>query len=188
MTLDTIPDSNTHIQKAQHAVIARMEAAPEKAQSTLRTCGLVEDGLACRVTQGKFEALLDLGLAMGGTATGPSPGFCGRAAIAGCVAIAVKMLAAREGVAFSRVDVAVEMDFDDAALFGVGQGNAAPLATRVAVDIETFIVWVGVNVHPYGNWIILHIRIDEIDFSLLIEQQPIFMGIAGNTDRNFLAY
>jgi uncharacterized OsmC-like protein len=114
-----------------------MAAAPEKARSTIRTHGVVQDGLTCHVTQGKFAATLDLGPGMGGNAAGPSPGFFARAAIAGCVAIAVKMLAAREGLCFSAVEVDVETEFDDAALFGIGSGSAAPVATRIAVGIAT---------------------------------------------------
>ncbi len=134
---NVVNDPDTRIREAQLAVISHMKAAPEKARSTLRTCGEVGEGLSCRINQGKFEAILDLGPGMGGGATGPSPGFFGRAAIAGCIAIAVKMHAAREGLCFSRVDVAVEMDFDDAALFGIGTGSAAPLETRVCIEIAT---------------------------------------------------
>ena len=137
-TLPTRPgDRDARIREAQAAVVARMSVAPEKARSTLRTRGIVGEGLACDVTQGKFAATLDLGPGMGGDAAGPSPGFFARAAIVGCVAIAVKMLAAREGLFFSAVDVEVEMDFDDAALFGIGGGNAAPITSRIAIAIET---------------------------------------------------
>lgn len=136
-SLDVVIDPDTRIREAQLSVVSRMKAAPEKARSTLRTCGEVNEGLACRITQGKFNAVLDLGPGMGGDATGPSPGFFGRTAIAGCVAIAVKMHAAREGLRLNRVDVAVEMDFDDAALFGIGEGSAAPLDTRLFIEIET---------------------------------------------------
>lgn len=135
--LDDAVESDRRIREAQLSVISRMEAAPEKARSTLRTCGEVGKGLSCRITQGKFDAVLDLGPGMGGDATGPSPGFFGRAAIAGCVAIAIKMHAAREGLRLGRVDVAVEMDFDDAALFGIGAGSAAPMETRICIDIAT---------------------------------------------------
>lgn len=131
------PDRDARIRAAQDSVIARLAAAPRDARSTIRTRGAVRDGLACRVTQGKFAATLDLGPGMGGDADGPSPGFFARAAIVGCVAIAVKMLAAREGLRFAAVSVAVETDFDDAALFGIGNGTAAPVATRIAVAIAT---------------------------------------------------
>lgn len=125
------------IRSAQNSVVARMAANIAAARSTILTAGRVEDGLTCRVEQGKFNAVLDLGPGMGGGAAGPSPGFFARAAIVGCVAIAVKMLAARRGVAFRTVDVSVEMDSDDAALFGMGTGRAAPLETRIGIDITT---------------------------------------------------
>ena len=129
-------DRDAQIREAQNAVIARMLSDLSKARSTLLTTGRVGDGLACHVTQGRFEAVLDLGFAMGGECAGPSPGFFARAAIAGCVAMAVKMLAAREGFRFDNVDVTVETDFDDAALFGLGSGQAAPLETRIGIESQ----------------------------------------------------
>lgn len=137
LTVQETPDREARIRDAQEAVILRMAAAPEQARSTIRTHGAVRDGLTCHVTQGRFAATLDLGPGMGGDAAGPSPGFFARAAIAGCVAIAVKMLAAREGLRFFAVDVDVETEFDDAALFGIGSGSAAPVTTRIAVGIAT---------------------------------------------------
>lgn len=130
-------DRDAEIRDAQAAVIARMKSDPDKARSTIKTNGHIGEGLACHVTQGRFEMVLDMGKAMGGACAGLSPGFHGRAAIAACVAMAVKMLAARESVRFEAVDVSVEMDFDDAALFGLGSGNAAPLDTRIAIDVRT---------------------------------------------------
>ena len=126
---------DTRIRDAQDVVISRMKKDPARARSTIRADGHVGDGLACRVTQGKFEAVLDLGPGMGGDAAGPSPGFFGRAAIVGCVAIAIKMLAAREGLVFRTVDVSVETDFDDSALFGIGDTSAAPIETRIDIRI-----------------------------------------------------
>lgn len=130
-------DRDAQIRDAQTAVIACMKSDPGKARSTIRTNGHIGEGLACHVTQGRFEMVLDMGRAMGGECAGLSPGFHGRAAIAACVAMAVKMLAARNSVRFEAVDVSVEMDFDDAALFGLGSGNAAPLDTRIAIDVTT---------------------------------------------------
>ena len=135
--IETIPPRDALIREKQKAVIARIAADPGKARSTIRTTGTVGEGLTCEVTQGKFAAVMDMSAGMGGDCTGPAPGFFARAAVAGCVGIAVKMLAAREGVPFVRVDVAVETDFDDAALFGIGPGSAAPTETRVSVEIVT---------------------------------------------------
>lgn len=135
--IDAAADRDARIRDAQNAVIERIAAAPEKARSTIRTTGEIDEGLACKITQGKFEAITDLGFGMGGDCDGPSPGFFARTAIVGCVGIAVKMLAAREGLRFESVQVAVETDFDDAALFGIGAGGAAPAETRVSIGIVT---------------------------------------------------
>ena len=125
------------IRESQNKVIARLEERPELAISTIATSGRIEDGLACHVQQGKFTTVTDLGRGMGGDAAGPSPGFHARTAIVGCVAMAVKMLAAREGLVFRSVEVTVEIDADDGALFGLGTGSAAPVETRVNIVVES---------------------------------------------------
>lgn len=134
---ETLAVRDLRIRDAQARVIERTRVDLDAARSTNVTHARVENGLACEVIQGAFSVRMDLGRGMGGDASGPSPSFFARAAIGGCVAIAVKMLAAREGLLFHAVDVAVETDFDDAALFGLGSGHAAPLATRVMIDILT---------------------------------------------------
>ena len=143
MTPDTISIQSDAAQRdaflrdQQNAVIARMRADPQKARSTIVTTGRVDAGIACTASQGKFSTVMDFGPGMGGEATGPSPGFHARAAIAGCVAMAIKMLATREGLVLETVEVSVETDFDDAALFGLGSGKASPLETRIAISIRT---------------------------------------------------
>lgn len=115
----------------------RLEIAPETTLSATNATGHVGEGLACTVTQGPYSVVMDLGPAMGGKAEGPSPSFYARAAIAGCVAIATKMTAVREGLRFDSVNVDVDTCFDNAALFGLGPNSAAPLTTRVQLTIET---------------------------------------------------
>ena len=122
---------------AQNAVIDRMKTDLSAARSTLVTTGRVEDGLACVARQDRFETVMDFGPGMGGDKKGPSPGFYARAAVAGCVAMAVKMHAARLGLVFDAVEVTVEAEFDDAALFGLTASSAAPLETRVNIHVDT---------------------------------------------------
>ncbi len=125
------------IRAAQNAVIDRMTLRPDVTESTCVTSGRIEDGLTCLVEQGRFATRIDMSRGMGGDATAPSPGFFGRAAVVGCVAIGVKMFAARSGLTFDAVDVSVEMDFDDSAIFGLGDRSAAPLETRISVEVTT---------------------------------------------------
>ena len=130
-------DRDAFIRHAQNRVIERIREDVEAARSTIVAVGEIGEGLACHVRQGKYTATLDFGPGMGGNSEGPSPGFHARAAVCGCVAMGVKMLAAREGLAFRRVTVTVETDFDDAALFGLSPSTAAPTETRVAIVIES---------------------------------------------------
>ena len=136
-TISQQPPRDLQIRVAQTAVIDRMQKDLTAACSTIVAKGRVDDGLTCHVTQGKFSATVDMGLGMGGDAAGPSPGFYGRTAVVGCVAIGVKMLAAREGIVFRSLEVTVEMDFDDASLMGLSARTAAPYETRVRIDIDT---------------------------------------------------
>lgn len=130
-------EKDAFIRTQQNAVVERMKSDLDAARSTLVASGTIKEGLACHVEQGKFRTTLDMGTGMGGEASGPPPGFFARAAIVGCVAIAVKMLAAREGLRFEQVDVTVEMDFDDAALMFLTESSAAPLNTRVNIAIKS---------------------------------------------------
>ena len=125
------------IRTSQSSVIARMQADPSACERTYTTKGQIRAGLACHIEQGRLSAITDLGPAMGGDAAGPSPGFYARSAIVGCVGIGIKMLAVREGLVLETLTVTVETDFDDTALMGLGANAAAPMATRVVIDIES---------------------------------------------------
>jgi len=132
---------DAEIRAAQERVIEVFRRKPAAARSSVKASGRVGEGLACRVTQGEHSALLDMPAPVGGEASGPTPGFFIRAGLVGCVAIGVKMTAVREGLVLDSVEVDVEMDFDDGALFGVGPNSAAPLETRVIVRIATAESW-----------------------------------------------
>ena len=97
-------DRDIRIRTAQAKAVDRMKADPDLARSITSTTGIIQDGLACNIRQGNFTLVSDLGRGMGGDAHGPSPSFYPRAAIASCVAIAVKMHAAYKGKVFKTVE------------------------------------------------------------------------------------
>ncbi|MGB3244466.1 MAG: OsmC family protein [Sulfitobacter sp.] len=136
-TSETPNASNEDIRVAQDKVIARLAADPASALTTNVLTARVGEGLTCAVEQGKFSTVMDLGPAMGGAARGPGPGFFAKAGLAGCVAIAVKMTAAREGIDIRSVDLRLETDSDDLALFGIGDNSAAPLETRIMLEVKS---------------------------------------------------
>ena len=130
-------ETNQKIKSALDRMVDVFEKRPEAAHCTLAASGTVEDGLKCTVTDGTHTAVMDLPVIMGGEGAGPSPGFHARAGIVGCVAIGIKMMAARAGLALQSVNVGVETDFDDGAPFGLCNKTAAPLETRVSIQVES---------------------------------------------------
>lgn len=125
------------IRAAQQRVMEFFTRKPAAALSTVKGSAYLEDGLACTYRQGEHEATMDMGTPLGGQGQSPTPGFYFRAVVAGCAAIGIKITAAREGLELASIDVDVEMDFDDSALLGMGSNSAAPLATRLNINIKS---------------------------------------------------
>jgi uncharacterized OsmC-like protein len=134
-------DRNAQIRAAQERVIAVYRKKPGTAFSSIQASGHVGEGLTCKFRQGDHEAVMDMSKVLGGDEKGPTPGFFIRAGLAGCVAIGIKLTAAREGLAIDAIDVDLEMDFDDGAMLGVGSNTAAPLETRFTITLESAAPW-----------------------------------------------
>ncbi len=137
MAKDSKPDSAEEIRAKQARVIKVFESRPEAAFSTKAASAVVGDGLRCHFTQDDETAVMDMPEIMGGTGTGPTPGFFARAGIAGCLGIGIKISAIHAGLDLKSVAVDIETDFDDGAMFGLGENSAAPLETRLAVTITS---------------------------------------------------
>jgi len=123
--------------QALERVIGVFEKRPDKARSTNHASACVKDGLQCKFTQGDRNTIMDMPAIMGGDDAGPTPGFFARAGIAGCVSIGIKQAAILAELEFEQVTVDIETDFDDAAMFGLGTESAAPLETRLSIQIQT---------------------------------------------------
>lgn len=130
-------ERDAQIQICQNQVISYLSANKDQSTSTSKIIGSVNDGLKCTVSQGRHQTNMDMGRAMGGDGTAPPPGFFAKAGLVGCLAIATKMTAAREGLQFRSVDVEIETDSDTLAIFGLGEKKAAPLDTRVKILVDT---------------------------------------------------
>jgi uncharacterized OsmC-like protein len=133
------------IGSAQERIISIFKRKPSAALSSAKASGRLDEGLHCTVSSGQLDVKMDMPKELGGDASAPTPGFFIRAGLIGCVAIGIKMTAAREGVRLESVDVDVEMDFDDAAIFGLGDNTAAPLETRLTITLESPAPWVAVE-------------------------------------------
>jgi len=125
------------IRDAQQRAIAVFQRRPEAALSTVKLSGQLRDGLFCRVAAPAMDLSMDMPKALGGEESAPSPGHYIRVGLIGCVAIGIKLTAAREQIPVESIDVDIEMDFDDGALLAVGPNSAAPLETRLIVAIRS---------------------------------------------------
>ena len=132
---------NDKIRIAVERVADVFRKKPAAAFNTKRATGRIEHGLICNARQDDYTATMDMPEPIGGEGSAPSPGFHIRMGLVGCVAIGIKLTAAREGVDIGVIDVDVEMDFDDAAMIGVSDNSAAPLETRITIAIESTAPW-----------------------------------------------
>ncbi len=132
----TTEDIRTALQNA----IAYLSAKPEEARySDSVATAVIENGLQCRVRgPNGEETVTDMPNSVGGSSSAPSPGWLLRAAIASCVATAVAMRAAEEGVELSRLDVEVDSESDDRGILGMDASiPAGPLSARIRISIGT---------------------------------------------------
>jgi uncharacterized OsmC-like protein len=129
-------DQNLIIKSALDRMFDIYQKRPKAALSTESTRGVIGDGLKCSIQEGDNTFVADLPKAMGGEDAGPTPGYYARAGIIGCVAIGIKMAAARACYDFRRVDVRLECDFDDRAFYRLCDQTAAPIETRITIAID----------------------------------------------------
>lgn len=130
-------ENDSKIRDTIRRVIDVFEKRPEAGRSTLAATAVISDGLRVSFTQDGHSVVIDLPETMGGEGAGPTPGFFGRAGIAGCVAMGIKQAAILAELVFDNVRVDIENDFDDGAVYGLGTCSAGPLETRLAIRIET---------------------------------------------------
>jgi uncharacterized OsmC-like protein len=130
--------SNAEIRTALDALGRTFAAQPDKAMARYAPAtARIEGGLKCRVAGPSGETIeTDMPRAMGGSGSGPNPGWFFRASIASCCATVIAMRAAQLGIDLTDLEVTVEGEGDQRGLLGlddrVGAGHAA-LRTNVRI-------------------------------------------------------
>ena len=71
--------------------------------------------------EGNWKFVADMPEQVGGNGAGPTPGVYGRAALGSCLAIGYMMRAAQLGITINALEVEVQADYDDGALFGTSR-------------------------------------------------------------------
>jgi uncharacterized OsmC-like protein len=134
--------STASVREAIERLDAAIRAKPEKARAkNAPATARVTNLLQCEVSGPNGERLTtDMPPAMGGTASGPNPGWLLRGALASCTATVIAMRAAKLGVDLSSLEVTVESESDNRGILGLDAGVSAGLGevrTRVKIGALT---------------------------------------------------
>jgi len=92
------------------------------------------NGLSCESREGEYVFQTDMPSQVGGNGTGPTPGVLGRAALGSCLAMGYMMWASRLDVTIDSLEVQIEADYDDGALFDTS--DAAPGYTEIRYIVK----------------------------------------------------
>jgi uncharacterized OsmC-like protein len=126
------------IASALNRLSETIQAHPEKAQAKYAPAtATLENGLKCRVTGPSSEHIeTDMPAAMGGTGSGPNPGWIFRASLAACCATVIAAQAACLGINLTKLEVTVEGEGDLRGMLGLDKRvSAGHSAIRSTVKI-----------------------------------------------------
>jgi len=128
--------TDNEIKAALDRASAMVDAKPAIGQRAYKSSAIVEGGLACVITEKEWRLAADLPASMGGDNGGPSPSTLFRAAVSSCVAMGVKMWAARLEAPIDRVEVTFDTDVDARGQFGVCDTVPAGFErARLTIDV-----------------------------------------------------
>jgi uncharacterized OsmC-like protein len=115
-------DANEKIRSAFTRVSETLTKRPSFGLGTGISRATIKNGLTCEIREGDWTLTADMPEQAGGNAIGPTPGVFGRAAMGSCLAIGYRMRAAEMNIPVTGIEVEVQADYDDGALFGTAPG------------------------------------------------------------------
>lgn len=112
--------------------------APSRGQRVYTNKASIGAGTICTVEEKGETLTMDVSKGMGGEGAGPSPSMILRSALTGCVAIGIKLWAARADVQVDAVDVTLETDVDAQGQLGVDDSVAPGFeGLRLFIEVQT---------------------------------------------------
>src|SRR3977135_4119345 len=111
-------DTNEKIRSAFTRVSDALARRPAFGLGTGISKATITNGLTCEIREGNWTMTADMPEQVGGNAVGPTPGVFGRAALGSCLAIGYMMRAVVMNIPVSGIEVEIQADYDDGALFG----------------------------------------------------------------------
>jgi len=130
-------DSQQKINEAINRSVRALTLKPGLGSGTGISKTKITDGLTCEITEGKYKFIADMPESVGGNAAGPTPGVYGRAAFGSCLAIGYIMKASSMNIKIDSLEVEVQADYDDGALFGTSSNYPGYLEVRYSVTIQS---------------------------------------------------
>lgn len=128
----------TNSQPLKHVLnraAALVEKRPDIGQRDYANSASVKNGLHCSIVEKDWKLSADVPQSMGGGNLAPSPSTLFRASVSSCVALGVKMWAARMDVAIDKIDVKFTTHVDARGQFGVSD-EVAPGFESASLDIH----------------------------------------------------
>lgn len=117
--------------------IESLASDPGRARRTYRVDAEMETGLRVTTTEGKWRVTMDMPEAMGGASSAPNPGVFARAALLGCVAVGVRLEAAREEIRLDDLAMSLESDGDGRGILGVDGVDPGFESFRLDITVRT---------------------------------------------------
>jgi uncharacterized OsmC-like protein len=107
---------------------------PGRGQRTYQNRAVIVHGTLCEIEEKGFRFSTDVGRGLGGSDDSPTPGTFLRTALSGCIAIGIKLWAARKDVPVENIEVTLEADSDARGILGLSD-MVAPGFTGLRVSI-----------------------------------------------------
>ncbi|WCL53297.1 OsmC family protein [Gimibacter soli] len=129
--MPTAMETKETLQRAVQTVTLR----PSHGQRTYVNTAIIESGTECWVEEAGHTMVIDAGKGLGGGTAGPTPSMIVRSALSSCVAIGIKLWAARTDVQIDHVSVLLETDTDARGILGIAD-NVTPGFTNCRLKIN----------------------------------------------------
>lgn len=110
---------------------------PSVARERTHTCATSTSGFLAVCREGSNEMICDMPPIMGGTGKAPTPGVWGRACLAGCIAMGIRISAESRGVLVAEIAVDLSMDWDNRGMFGMDGVSAGPGNIQLRVTLTS---------------------------------------------------
>ena len=111
-----------------------LETRPSFGHDTTRNRAVMGDSFKTECREDETEWVADMPTGVGGTQSGPTPGVFGRACLASCIVMGIRIAAERRGVRLDKVTADLSMDWDSRGLFGMDDVSPGPF--NVAVNLN----------------------------------------------------